>query len=76
MSDVPNRIKIKPVEGGRVRHPGGKLLRAEGETVTRSVYWDRRLLHSDVVEVKDDAGTAAQVETGADNAVAKKGDSK
>ena len=45
---------LRPAEGVKVRRPDGRHLAAEGETVTMTSYWQRRLADGDVVE-----GTAA-----------------
>jgi len=50
---------LRPAEGVRVRHPDGRVLATEGEKVTMSSYWDRRLASGDVVEVADAAPAAA-----------------
>ncbi len=46
------RVTIKPLPGCIVRHPISKLpLRAEGEEVTLTTFWSRRLRAGDVVKV-------------------------
>lgn len=63
------KICIAPVAGGRVRKPGGALLAVGGEMVEAGVYWSRRLMHGDVVEieapVETPVETPAATETGA-----------
>lgn len=41
---------LRPAEGVKVRHPDGRHLAAEGETVTMTSYWQRRLAVGDVVK--------------------------
>lgn len=40
---------LKPALGRRVRHEDGRLLDDDGETVTASTHWTRRLEAEDVV---------------------------
>lgn len=40
---------LAPAEGRKVRHPDGRLLKTEGEAVTASPYWTRRINDGDVV---------------------------
>lgn len=46
------RVKLKPAPGRRVRNPEtGLPLDDAGETVARTVFWERRLADADVVVV-------------------------
>ena len=51
-------IFVKPKSGLTVRKPDGSKLAADGETVTRSSFWVRRLQDGDVVEVTQAAKAA------------------
>lgn len=42
---------LKPAEGATVRHEDGMRLAADGEAVTVTPYWARRIADGDVVEV-------------------------
>lgn len=46
------QIVVKPAKGLTVLKPDGRKLAAEGETVTRTSFWLRRLQDGDVIEVK------------------------
>nr|WP_158161690.1 DUF2635 domain-containing protein [Vibrio mimicus] len=49
-----NQIKVKPAKASvPVRKENGEFLKQEGETVTRSAFWVRRLKDGDVVLVKE-----------------------
>ncbi|EJL6420096.1 DUF2635 domain-containing protein [Vibrio cholerae] len=49
-----NQIKVKPAKASvPVRKENGEFLKQEGETVTRSAFWVRRLKDGDVVQVKE-----------------------
>jgi len=50
---------LRPAEGVKVRHPDGRQLAAEGERVTMSSFWQRRLDAGDVVEVVEAAPAVA-----------------
>lgn len=52
---MSNQKKLRPAEGVKVRHPDGRHLAEQGETVTITAYWQRRLAEGDVVEVKEAA---------------------
>ena len=43
-------IRLKPAEGARVRHKGGRLFESEGESVPASSYYLRLLDAGDLVE--------------------------
>ncbi|MBI1214551.1 MAG: DUF2635 domain-containing protein [Alphaproteobacteria bacterium] len=54
-STTPEKITVRPARPGLlVPNPENKHepLKADGETVTQSTYWRRRLLDKDVVIVK------------------------
>lgn len=42
---------LRPAEGVKVRHPDGRHLASDGEAVTITAYWQRRLAAGDVVAV-------------------------
>ncbi|QQQ19672.1 DUF2635 domain-containing protein [Brevundimonas vitis] len=48
MTKTPT-LFLKPVDGRRVRREDGPLLSAEGETVSASPYWSRKLDDGDVI---------------------------
>ncbi|EEO13798.1 hypothetical protein VCB_001063 [Vibrio cholerae TMA 21] len=51
-----NQIKVKPAKTSvPVRKENGEFLKQEGETVTRSAFWVRRLKDGDVVQVEQSA---------------------
>ncbi|CSD54383.1 Protein of uncharacterised function (DUF2635) [Vibrio cholerae] len=51
-----NQIKVKPAKASvPVRKENGEFLKQEGETVTRSAFWVRRLKDGDVVQVEQSA---------------------
>ncbi|ENG6070379.1 DUF2635 domain-containing protein [Vibrio cholerae] len=51
-----NQIKVKPAKTSvPVRKENGEFLKQEGETVTRSAFWVRRLKDGDVVLVEQSA---------------------
>lgn len=50
-------LRLKPAEDRRVRHPDGRVMDADGETVARSPYWLRRLADGDVVAAGPTAKT-------------------
>ncbi|EJI1278799.1 DUF2635 domain-containing protein [Vibrio vulnificus] len=51
-----NQIKVKPAKASvPVRKESGEFLKKEGETVTRSAFWVRRLKDGDVVQVEQSA---------------------
>ncbi|MDP9057373.1 MAG: DUF2635 domain-containing protein [Pseudomonadota bacterium] len=52
-------IRVAPAPGRRVRKPDKQVLAPEGERVLRDHYWDRRLLHGDVVPMADDQASNA-----------------
>lgn len=57
-------ITIKPANPAvNVRKQDGPFLAEDGEPVTRTAYWVRRLNDGDVVEVKDQAEADAAVES-------------
>ena len=41
---------LRPAKGVKVRRPDGRHLAEDGETVTMSAYWQRRLAAGDVVK--------------------------
>jgi hypothetical protein len=47
-----NQLFLKPQDGVQVRHPNGKRLADDGETVQDSPYWRRRISDGDVVQGK------------------------
>lgn len=49
---------LRPADGVKVRHPDGRQLAAEGERVTMSSFWQRRLDAGDVVDVAEAAPAA------------------
>lgn len=50
--DLPMRTEwIAPTGTGRVLHPDGRPLADDGERVTWSTYWARRLRDGDIVIV-------------------------
>lgn len=51
---------LKPADGLKVRKPDGQHLKASGEPVEITSYWQRRLIAGDVIEV---AEAAADVKT-------------
>lgn len=54
MSDTKT---LRPAEGAKVRHPGGRPLADAGEPVPMNAYWSRRLSAGDVVDIS--AGSEA-----------------
>lgn len=48
---MSNQKILRPAEGVKVRHPDGRHLASDGEAVTMTPYWQRRLATGDVVEV-------------------------
>jgi len=48
---------LKPHDGRRVRHPDGRLLAEEGEAVTLTPYWNRRIEDGDVQPIERPART-------------------
>jgi len=56
---MSDKITIKPAPGLQVRHPDGRKLKADGESVQLTSYWARALSAGDVVEVKPDSAGAA-----------------
>ncbi|WP_058659261.1 DUF2635 domain-containing protein [Vibrio cholerae] len=55
-----NQIKVKPAKASvPVRKENGEFLKQEGETVTRSAFWVRRLKDGDVVQVEQSAKKTA-----------------
>lgn len=46
---------LRPADGARVRHPGGRLLAPEGEPVEMTAYWRRREAAGDAVAVASTA---------------------
>ncbi|MGU5685203.1 DUF2635 domain-containing protein [Aeromonas allosaccharophila] len=54
------QIVVKPAKGLAVKKPDGSKLAAEGETVTRTSFWLRRLQDGDVTEVKPVAKVTKQ----------------
>lgn len=48
---MSNQKILRPAEGVKVRHPDGRHLASDGETVTMTTYWQRRLADGDVVAV-------------------------
>lgn len=50
---------LKPAEGRRVRREDGPPLDADGETVSPSPYWARKLADGDVVEARPNKKDAA-----------------
>lgn len=44
-------IRVKPIEGTKVRKPDGTILSSNGELVDRGPFWIRRIKGGDVVEV-------------------------
>lgn len=55
---------LRPAKGVKVRRPDGRHLAAEGETVTMSNYWQRRLDAGDVVKGGEPAAPAPAKGTG------------
>lgn len=51
-------IIVKPKPGLTVRKPDGSKLQADGELVSRTSFWIRRLQDGDVTEVKPAAKAA------------------
>lgn len=51
-------IIVKPKPGLTVRKPDGSKLQADGERVSRTSFWIRRLQDGDVTEVKQAAKAA------------------
>ena len=46
------KLYLKPKEGLTIRKPDGGKLAAEGEQVSRTSFWLKRLADGDVVNVK------------------------
>ncbi|MDA5319503.1 DUF2635 domain-containing protein [Vibrio cholerae] len=64
-----NQIKVKPAKASvPVRKENGEFLKQEGETVTRSAFWVRRLKDGDVVQV-DEGMSQDDVEQVADDVI-------
>jgi hypothetical protein len=57
------QLHLKPAEGALVRHPDGRRLADEGETVIDSPHWQRRLAAGDVVETKPAKAAKPKTET-------------
>lgn len=53
---MQEELILAPAEGRQVRHPDGKLLAAEGETVLVDSYWYRRMNDGDVLIVEPKKG--------------------
>lgn len=51
-------IIVKPKPGLTVRKPDGSKLQADGERVSRTSFWIRRLQDGDVTEIKPAAKAA------------------
>ena len=43
------RMLVRPAEGLKVRHPDRRHLAKQGETVTLTSYWRRRIAAGDVI---------------------------
>lgn len=53
---------LKPKEGLEVHHPRSpKKLKAEGERVVKSTYWQRRLWDGDVFEYQPEAKLVSKI---------------
>ncbi|EJL7011405.1 DUF2635 domain-containing protein [Vibrio cholerae] len=64
-----NQIKVKPAKASvPVRKESGEFLKQEGETVTRSAFWVRRLKDGDVLQV-DEGMSQDDVEQVADDVI-------
>ncbi|EMC8699306.1 DUF2635 domain-containing protein [Vibrio cholerae] len=64
-----NQIKVKPAKTSvPVRKENGEFLKQEGETVTRSAFWVRRLKDGDVLQV-DEGMSQDDVEQVADDVI-------
>ncbi|EMC2456304.1 DUF2635 domain-containing protein [Vibrio cholerae] len=64
-----NQIKVKPAKASvPVRKENGEFLKQEGETVTRSAFWVRRLKDGDVLQV-DEGMSQDDVEQVADDVI-------
>lgn len=48
---MQEELILAPAKGRQVRHPDGKMLAAEGETVLVDSYWYRRINDGDVVTI-------------------------
>ncbi|ELJ8739007.1 DUF2635 domain-containing protein [Vibrio cholerae] len=64
-----NQIKVKPAKASvPVRKENGEFLKQEGETVTRSAFWVRRLKDGDVLQF-DEGMSQDDVELVADDVI-------
>ena len=70
---MSNTKVLKPAEGASVRHPDGMPLAADGEAVTVTPYWQRRIADGDVVEVKPETTDPVATEKVAGNGRESKG---
>lgn len=55
---------LRPAKGVKVRHPDGRHLAEDGERLTMSSYWQRRLAAGDVVKGAAPAKAVAAKGTG------------
>lgn len=47
---MTEQVFLRPAAGVIVRHPDGRRLGEQGEAVTKTTYWTRRIAAGDVVQ--------------------------
>ena len=66
-------VTVKPTQGSYLRKPNGQVLSPDGETVTATSYWLRRLDDGDIIEVDAQQPQAVAVQKAAAESTKTKG---